>query len=167
VELFLQYLLTTRPIDKLRTEMKQIQLIIFSTLLAGAAFAQTPTPTSTPVATATGTATPTACESLQVCVDHDVTSALSSCSTSNPTCTFKTADKFAVSAKQVARRAIDNNRCTKKTKRGACNVCYNISKIPLTIRFKGDIFHGLLAHATTLIEQERKSFCTSLPAGFF
>lgn len=140
--------------------MKKFQTLIASLFFASFAFAQTPTP----VATATGTATPTACQSLQVCVDSAVTSNLTSCASSNPTCTFKSIDKFAVSAKQIARRTIDNGRCTKRTIKGACNACYNIAKIPLRIRFRGDIFRGLLAHAVTLIEQERKSFCSTLPS---
>lgn len=73
-------------------------------------------------------------------------------------------DIFAVSSGQIADRAIAKRKCMTKTftKRGACNGCFKSAKALLKIRFSGDLFHGVLANAVSLIEDQREATCSSL-----
>jgi hypothetical protein len=134
--------------------MKNISLIfllctIFS---ASTVFALTPTPTPTP----------SACQNLQACVSSGVSATLTSCIADNSACTFKKPGKFAVSASDLSERSIVSSKCRNKTKKSACNLCYNLAKIPLKSRYDGSLFHGLLAQAVSIIESERKSRCSGL-----
>ena len=153
---------------------------LLSVLLAPVVLlAQTPTPTATPeptltatpTAVQTATPTPLACAQLQSCLDAAVATAATACRTSNPGCTLKPktlTDPYVVTASQVADRSIRTTRhagriCLKQTTRIACNRCYRNAKNPLQLRFDGDLFHGLLARAVTLIEARRVLECAKLP----
>ena len=147
--------------------MKNIcKILIPLSFVFSIAAAQTPEPTATVAATATVTvtSTPSACANLQTCVDNAVPTVIASCGASNPGCTSAKTEKYAVSAGQLARRAVDTRKCKDKKVRAACNVCYQVAELPLRLRFQGDLFKGLLAHTVTLIEQERKATCPALPA---
>ena len=139
--------------------MKKFLSLVILTACCSQVFAQTPTPTSSP----TGTATPSACQNLQACIDTAVPTVVSGCAASNTSCnTEGNTDKYAVSAGQLAQRAIALKKCKDKKNRFACNVCYQAAKLPLQVRFKVNIFKGLLANAVSLIEQERKATCLNV-----
>lgn len=73
-------------------------------------------------------------------------------------------DKFAISAGQLADRAIAKRNCMNKdfSKRKSCNGCFQSAKALLRIRFDGDLFHGLLANAVSLIEAQRLEKCSAI-----
>ena len=141
---------------KTTLSMRILSVITMTILTTSVAFSQTVTPTAT--------ATPSACQSLQTCVDQGVTSTVSSCVASNPNCETKgNTDKYAISAGELAKRSIANSKCSTRKNKGTCNLCYNIAKVPLQARFKGNLFKGLLAQAVSIVEQERKTVCSALP----
>lgn len=138
-----------------------------------------PTPTATPVATetavatatatpsgsATATPTPSACQSLQACVDSSVDQAVASCAASNPNCPSVTDDRFAVTATQLANRAINKFKCTDRKRRSNCNLCYAKAKSVLRMRYDLALFHGIGANAVAIIEGRRKVQCLALTNG--
>lgn len=112
---------------------------------------------------------PTGCSALQDCVDTGAPTLLSTCQSSNPTCDLtqfngnQTLERFAATSGEIADRALELKNCASKTTKGACNACYQSAKAPLRNRFFGKIFHGLLANAIQLIEEQRKAVCLALP----
>ena len=136
--------------------------LTFSATLAFADDPPTPTASPTATATAAATATPSACQSRQSCVNAAVPTAVASCVADTPICSDTNSDKLAVTAGELARRAIDKKKCTNRNNKFRCNVCYQNAKLPLQLRFKYDLFHGLLANSVKLIEAERKSVCGAL-----
>jgi len=108
-------------------------------------------------------ATPSACSTVRSCITTGVPQTMTSCLAATPACTLETPDKFGVTAQQLADRAIAKAKCSTKTTRRKCNVCYAAAKLPLQYRFKFDLFHGLLGQAVSLIEIERKAVCPALP----
>jgi hypothetical protein len=112
---------------------------------------------------------PAACYDLQTCVDQGVSGTLAACLAANSACdltSFKanqSTDRFAASSNEIADRAILNRKCAAKTRKFACNLCYQRAKEILKFRFDGAIFHGLLGNATQLIEKKRKEVCSTLP----
>jgi hypothetical protein len=129
-------------------------LVCFCAIALPAFAADSPTPAPT--------ATPSACDTLQDCVDAAVPVVVTTCTASNPLCEVTNADKFALTAGQVAERAIVWKRCRDKKRRGGCNACYNIAKSKLQNRYQVILFHNLLAHAVSIITAEQRSFCPTL-----
>ncbi len=111
---------------------------------------------------------PEGCSDLQGCVDTAVPTILLTCQSSNPTCDLtqfngnQTLERFAATSGEIADRALELKNCSEKTTRQSCNACYRSAKAPLRNRFFGKIFHGLLANAIQLIEEQRKEVCLAL-----
>lgn len=145
--------------------MRFLAIFLVALIFASVAYAQTPTPTATVTVTATPTqtATPSACENVQSCVDTGVSAERIGCTGSNPTCTYKKIGRFAVSATELAERAVLRKNCRNRVRKVGCNACYALAKEPLKSRYDGTLFHGLLANAVSIIEKERKSRCPKLP----
>lgn len=103
------------------------------------------------------------CTEVQGCVDSAVSSVAASCIASLGTnCAIDNGDKFAITAGQLARRAIDAQRCANRKTKGGCNACYQLAKVPLTVRVKFNLFKGMLAQSISLIDRERKEVCAAL-----
>jgi hypothetical protein len=109
------------------------------------------------------TPVPAACNTLAACVDSGVFSAINNCVDNSLGCVVNSRDSLAISANQLAARAVTVNKCAETTKRKRCNACYREAKLPLKSRYDQKLFHGLLARAGALIEQERLARCLALP----
>ena len=119
----------------------------------------TPTPTASP------TPTPAACDLAQDCIDSAVAASVASCVEQNscsPQSKFGS-DPFALSAGILADRAVELRKCSTKTTRVGCNVCYELAAAPLKFRYDGPLFHGLLFQAIHQIRENKRSVCSALP----
>lgn len=132
---------------------------------------ETPTPSPTEIATPTAAVTPTSvptpavCLDVQACVDQGVSQLVNSCKAASSSCS-QVPTVFAVSATELADRAVADARCGRQTvsrKRARCNACYKAAKAPLQARFGGKLFKGLLAQAVRIIETKRVVACGGSP----
>ena len=125
---------------------------------ANAASAQTATPTPNPENFQS-------CLPVEDCITNGLTPAIDSCYSASPACVSTNHDKTAVTADQVADRAIAKRGCDTRTftYKGQCNQCYRNAALPLRFRYDGTLFHGLLAYATKIIENAKHVKCDSLP----
>lgn len=139
----------------------------------------TVTPTVDPTSVVpTATPTPSACAAVQQCIDLEVADGIVGCLNQSTECNAKNPAKFAVSATEIATRAItiagcnsfssasskssDDRKGKKGKSKGACNLCFQKAKLPLQSRYDGSLFHGLLGNAVSIVEQTRRSVCNSL-----
>lgn len=106
------------------------------------------------------------CSSAQSCVDAALPAVVDACKNSDSTCEKDTGYLYAT-ATQLADRAWSSRACSSREStskfRGPCNACYRSAKTIFSVRFKFDVFHGLLAHASQILEARRKEICLSLP----
>lgn len=108
------------------------------------------------------------CQVVATCTQATVPTEAAACVAATPTCENRGQDdRFAVTATQLAQRAISIPQCDTKTftRRQACNACYQAAKVPLQHRYKTKLFHGLLATAASIVDDERQTRCLSLPRG--
>lgn len=137
------------------------KIYIFSTCLMclSTVFAQTETPSASP------TAKPTValCQDVQSCVDSGLDSLVASCQAAATTACTRSAASFALTAGQVAERALSDAKCSLAKTKQACNACYTRAKAPLQARYGFKLFQGLMGNAVLVVENERRTTCTVLP----
>ena len=92
-------------------------------------------------------------------IDQVVTSCLSSFE-----CTGANRDKLILTASDLARRSIDQKKCTRFRFREECNLCYGAVKAQLTIKTTSSPLKRLAGQASRLVEVERKVQCKLLPS---
>jgi hypothetical protein len=130
-----------------------------------------PTATSAPTASATVTVTPgtpvptvAPCASVQSYIETQVPAVVTASASSFPACTVKP-ERFVVTAGQLATRALALRRCDQPSalrSRLACSLCYERAKNPLRVRYKGELFRGLLSTAVKAIEEQKKAVCRAI-----
>ena len=107
----------------------------------------------------------TTCESIQSCVDTNVPAVVETCKSAELSCTEESGYLYAT-ATELADRAWSSRACSSREvtskRRGACNACYHSAKALFSVRFKFDVFQGLLGHAVQILEDRRKEACLSL-----
>lgn len=140
------------------------QLVIALVLgISNAAVAQEATPTATP--TATPNPKGVACPAVQSCVAEQVPQTVQACFTADPSCTLKEPLRFALTATELATRAIEARKCTDPLflqSKIQCNACYRAAKRPLSVRAAGVLFKGLIGQSVKIVEQKRVEACSSL-----
>ena len=122
-----------------------------------------PTPTVTPTATARPKGP--LCSATQACVDQQVPQIVQSCLAADTACTLEGSGRFAMTAEDLANRAIDAENCNKArflTSKRKCNLCYQTAKKPLSTRAAGVLFRGLIGQAVRVIEAKRVEICSAL-----
>lgn len=121
----------------------------------------TPVPTATPTTppTPTVTPTPTGCGPMYSCINLAVPTAIADCLSAHDGCVVARRDSLAVTAQQLASRAVLAGKCSRKKTRAACTLCYTRAKKLLRSPYDRTIFRGLLAKAIGIIEAERKAAC--------
>ena len=97
------------------------------------------------------------CTVVQDCVAAGVTALPDTCNFQSSGCTKP--DRFAASASDLASRAIRAARCSRTRTRSLCRFCYELAKQPLRSRYDSTIFHGMLAQAVRLIQDEKNAVC--------
>lgn len=136
---------------------------LYATGQAGIAVAQEATPTAVP----TSTAIPAGviCPTVQSCVTEQVPAVLQSCLAADPACTLRQPYRFALTAADLATRAIEARKCTDPIflqSKIQCNACYRAAKRPLSVRAAGALFRGLIGQSVRIVEQKRKEVCSPL-----
>jgi hypothetical protein len=133
--------------------------------VCGVAVAEEVTPTPTAIPTVTSTPRGPSCPSVQSCVSEQVPAVMQSCLAVDQSCTPKRPDRFALTASDLAARAIEAKKCTDPISLQSkiqCNACYRAAKRPLSVRRAGVLFHGLIAQSLKIVEQRRIEACSSL-----
>ena len=142
-----------------------ISLVVVASAGVGPVVAQSVDPTPTVFPTATAQPKGPLCPTTQACVSQQVPQVLQSCFAADPSCTLKSSDRFALTAEDLANRAIDARNCTDSkflTSKKKCNVCYQRAKKPLSVRAAGFLFRGLVAQAVKVVEAKRVEACSGL-----
>lgn len=138
-----------------------LALVTFGVRVESQPIDDTPTPSPTAAVTPTATPQPGVCSDVQACVNQGLTQLVSSCKAASSACT-QSPTVFAVTATDIADRALADGRCTSQkvlSKKSRCNACYRAAKAPLRARFGGRLFKGLLAQSVRLIEARRVVAC--------
>ena len=138
-----------------------LAVLLILLVSAGSAGAQEATPTPTPAPENFQSCLP-----VQDCVTNGLAPLVDGCYTSNPACTSANHDKNAVTADEIAQRAISARKCDTRTftRRSSCGQCYRAAALPLRFRYDGALFHGILAYATKIIQSTMHEKCDSLPS---
>ncbi len=142
-----------------------IALSVFASVEIGPAVAEGVDPTPTPTPTATAQPKGPLCPATQACVSQQVPQVLQSCFAADASCTLKQSDRFALTAEDLANRAIASRNCTESeflTSKKKCNFCYQRAKKPLSLRASGVLFRGLVAQAVKIVEAKRVEACSGL-----
>ncbi len=141
-----------------------IALSVFASVEIGPAVAEGVDPTPTPTPTATAQPKGPLCPATQACVSQQVSQVLQSCFAADASCTLKQSDRFALTAEDLANRAIASRNCTAElvTSKRQCNSCYQRAKKPLSLRASGVLFRGLVAQAVKIVEAKRVEACSGL-----
>ena len=122
--------------------MQKIFALYLSLLTVSISLGQEPSPSAS-VSPTIGL-----CQDAQACVDQAISGVLISCLAASPSCT-RGAAAFALTAGQLADRALADAGCSTSASKQACNLCYAHAKAPLQKRFDFKLFQGFLGNART------------------